>query len=118
MAKFRIRMKVQGFELEVDGEREDIPAITNAVKQQLGGIIIPGEVITNGSKQLEQENRGSGDEEKGGKERRPRNRSGSRSGDGTPTVPIDFRHDPVKYGNPTQDWNITQKSIWLLFVIK
>ena len=117
MAKFRIRMKLQGFEFEVDGEREDIPAITNAVKQQLAALVIPGEVVTDGHKQLEQTNpSNSGEEEK--KERRRSRSGGSRSGESTPTPPIEFRHDPAKYGNPTQDWNITQKSIWLLYVIK
>src|ERR1051325_5773152 len=104
MAKFRIRMKLQGFEFEVDGEREDIPAITNAVKQQLGALVIPGEVVTDGHKQLEQGNPGGSNEEEK-KERRKSRGGGSRSGDGNPTAPIEFRHDPAKYGNPTQDWN-------------
>jgi len=114
MAKFRIRMKVQGFELEVDGEREDIPAITNAVKDQLGGLVISGEVVTDGRKQLEPGNRGATEDDKGG---RRRNRSGGRSSEAA-AAPIEFRHDPAKYGNPTQDWNAAQKCIWLLFVIE
>ena len=53
MAKFRIRLKVQGFELEVDGEREDIPAITAAVQQQLTGLVTPAESIADNHKQIE-----------------------------------------------------------------
>lgn len=114
MAKFRIRMKVQGFELEVDGEREDIPAITNAVKDQLGSLVISGDVVTNGHKQLEAENRGTTGDDKSG---RRRSRSGGRSSEAAAAA-IEFRHDAAKYGNPIQDWNAAQKCIWLLFVIE
>ena len=31
MGKFRLRLKLQGLEVEIDGEREDIPAITAAL---------------------------------------------------------------------------------------
>jgi len=41
MGKFRIRLKVQGLEVEVDGEREDIPAITSAVNSQLTAQVAP-----------------------------------------------------------------------------
>jgi hypothetical protein len=114
MANFRIRMKVQGFELEVDGEREDIPAITNAVKDQLGGFVISGDVVTDGRKQLEATNRGTTDDDKGG---RRRNRNAGRSSEAAAAA-IEFRHDAAKYGNPIQDWIAAQKCIWLLFVIE
>jgi hypothetical protein len=39
MPKFKIRLKIQAFELEVDGEREDIPAINNALQQQFTALI-------------------------------------------------------------------------------
>jgi hypothetical protein len=107
MANFRIRMKVQGFELEVDGEREDIPAITNAVKDQLGGFVISGDVVTDGRKQLEATNRGTTDDDKGG---RRRNRNAGRSSEAAAAA-IEFRHDAAKYGNPIQDWIAAQKCI-------
>ena len=50
MAKFRIRLKVQALELEVDGEREDIPVITSAVQQQFAGLLQPTEAMANGHK--------------------------------------------------------------------
>lgn len=53
MAKFRIRLKIQALELEVDGEREDIPAISAAVQKQLAGLVQPAETMVNGHKQLE-----------------------------------------------------------------
>ncbi len=116
MAKFRIRLKVQGLELEVDGEREDIPIITATVQRQLASIVEPAEVVAEtprlGSRTDQQEPNGSS-----GKNRTPRRRSGTprASGDGTP---IDFRHDSSKYGNPLQTWSIIQKTLWLLYALK
>lgn len=119
MAKFRVRLKLQGMELEIDGEREDMPAITTAVQQQLAGLIRPAAVL------------GSGEEPQGGstvidaetdkgKPRPARKRqSGSRaSGDGSSGQAIEFRHEPEKYGNPQQSWSVTEKSIWLLALLK
>ena len=119
MPKFRIRLKVQGLELEVDGEREDIPAITSAVQQQLSGLVIPAEAMADGHKQLGDGGRGNGGEEEKSKGRgRKRGGASRASTDGVAGQAIEFRHDAAKYGNPLQSWDVTQKSTWLLFVIK
>jgi len=120
MAKFRIRLKVQGLDLEVDGERQDLPSITRAVQQQLTSLVIPGEVITDGHKQLgDGSSNGSGAaQEEENKKKRSVRRSPRGGGDGAPAVAIEFRHDPAKYGNPVQGWGVTEKCIWLLYVIK
>lgn len=120
MAKFRIRLKLQGLEFEVDGERQDVPAITHAVRQQLTSLIIPGEVITDGNqKQIGNgSNNGSGgnEDEETPKRRQPR-RAARGTGDGAAAAPIEFRHDGAKYGNPIQAWSLTEKLIWLLYVL-
>jgi hypothetical protein len=120
MAKFRMRLKIQGFELEVDGEREDIPAITSAIQSQFSGLIQPAEMMVDGQKQLADPNKTiEGDAAK------PNSRPGKRrpgtaksSTAGVATQPIELRHDPAKYGNPLQSWSVTDKSIWMLAVIK
>jgi hypothetical protein len=48
MAKFRVRLKLQGMELEIDGEREDMPAISTAVQQQLASLIRPAAGLASG----------------------------------------------------------------------
>ncbi len=103
MAKFRMRLKIQGFELEVDGEREDIPAITTALHQQLAGFIQPAEMIVEPTKQL-----GSAPKTIQGETATPaakpakKRPSGKSSTAGTPTQAIEFRHEPTTYGNPQQ----------------
>jgi hypothetical protein len=117
MPKFRIRLKVQGLELEVDGEREDIPAITSAVRRQITGLIVPAEIMADGHKELGDGGRASEAEDEGKSKAKARKRAPRTTGDGGAGQAIDFRHDSAKYGSPKQDWSVTEKSIWLLYVI-
>lgn len=38
--------------------------------------------------------------------------------DGIGTQPVEFRHDASKFGNPQQSWTVTDKCVWLLYVIE
>lgn len=121
MAKFRIRLKLQGLDLEVDGERQDLPAITHAVQQQLTNLVIPGEVITDGNQKQfgDASNNGSvGSQDEETRKRRPARRAARGAADSAAAAPIDFRHDGAKYGNPIQAWSLTEKLIWLLYMLK
>ncbi len=120
MAKFRMRLKIQGFELEVDGEREDIPAITSAIQSQFAGFVQPAEMMVDRQKQLADPTKTiEGDAgrsiSRSGK-KRPGVTKGSTASAATQS--IEFRHDAAKYGNPLQSWSVTDKSIWMLAVIK
>jgi len=120
MGKFRLRLKLQGLEVEIDGEREDLPAITAAVQKQFSGMVDPIEIAAaDGRKQLSEGNGPVLDAEAiKDKVRTPRKRSGSRSSAETAGQVIDFRHDSAKYGNPLQDWTLIEKCVWLLEVIE
>ena len=120
MAKFHIRLKLQGLELQVDGERADIPAITAAVQQQFAGLIQPAESMVDGNKQLAPAEQVIDVEaiKSKGKATRKRNVAGKPAADGGQGQVIEFRHDPSKYGNPLQAWSVTDKCVWLLHVIE
>jgi hypothetical protein len=120
MGKFRIRLKLQGLELEVDGDREDIPAITTAVSNQLTGMIIPAENFADGRKQLiDGANNGAGVSGDDDKKKDRRGRRGGSRGSGEPAAAaIEYKHDGVKYGNPVQGWTLEEKCIWLLYILK
>jgi len=93
MAKFKMRLKVQGLELEVEGERQDIPLITAAVSKQLSSIVEPADVIVEAS---------------------PKH-----IGNGSGAIDVvEFRHDPGKYGSPVQGWSVAQRAIWLLYILQ
>lgn len=123
MAKFKLKMKLQGFELEVEGSREDVPLITQSMAEQFAGLLQPMTAIVEGSSQvsdvvdnspvslLEQE---SSIRKKSKRKRTSPQRSDSAAvGDGNI---INWRHDPAKYGSPQQKWKTSDKAIWLLYV--
>ena len=117
MGKFRLRLKVQALEVEIDGEREDLPAIRSAISHQLTGLVEPVEVVANGHKQLsDTSNIIDADTTKNKGSRPPRRRNGARAADSG--SPLEFRHDSPIYGNPLQSWTVAEKLIWLLYVIK
>jgi hypothetical protein len=118
MPKFRIRLKIQAFELEVDGEREDIPAITSAVQQQFTALIQPAELMAEDPRQLSDNHRTIDAETSKPAGKTTRRRTTAKATVDAPNQAIEFRHDPGKYGNPLQAWSITEKLIWLLAVIK
>lgn len=118
MGKFRLRLKVTGLEVELDGEREDLPAIRSALNSQFAALSEPVEVISDTKSTLPPSATViDGDlSRSNGRSRSRRRDGGSRSTE--TAVPIEFRHDAAKYGNPLQTWSISQKSIWLLAVLK
>ena len=120
MAKFKVRFKVEKLELEIEGERENLPAITHGLKQHLAGFIqAPAAVIGVEEEPLVIEpaitagNGGSGDVRK----RKRRNRSSVSGNDDSVGAAVDFRHDGAKWGTPKQDWSTAQKAMWLLYAV-
>jgi hypothetical protein len=47
-SKFKITLKLQGFELQVEGSREDIPMLTKNVSAQLAGMLMPATNMVEG----------------------------------------------------------------------
>ena len=48
MAKFHVKLKLQGLELEVEGSRDDIPSIRQSLNQQLAGLLEPATDMAEG----------------------------------------------------------------------
>ena len=42
MSKIKIKLKLTGFELEIEGSKDDIPQIQQAIGQQIGSLLQPG----------------------------------------------------------------------------
>lgn len=114
MAKFKMKMKLQGFEIELEGERDDIPLMAQNVGQQLVGLLEPTSNIASDShprKPVPNTNTTPTIEQKPPAKRASKNTSKS------PKEPaVDWKHNPDEWGNPDQNWNPTKKAIWLLLV--
>lgn len=124
MSKFRIRMKLTGFELEVEGTREDVPLIAQSLGRQLTGLLEPASQIVDGellpnvktaspalSTNIAQDSTNR---------RKPRRRAVGVAGTGVTganeRAALDWRHDPQKYGTPRQEWSSSQKILFTLYV--
>ncbi|MDF3154382.1 hypothetical protein P3C58_20595 [Mesorhizobium sp. XAP10] len=124
MSKFKIKMKLQGFELEIEGSKDDIPLIAQNVGQQIAGLIQPSAAIVEGDPLSTGNGRqhpltidnSDRDVTKSRKPRRTK-RSGGEPQNSVETPTIEWRHDPAKYGNPKQDWNAASKALWLIYVV-
>ena len=122
MSKFKIKLELQAFKLEIEGSREDIPLITQNVAKQLTGLVQPPQGIvgtapspsTNGDD-------GAGQMLVNGKpysKSKPRKPSKQSSPQKTESQIIDFQPDPLNFGTPLQTWNTVQKAIWLMLLLK
>ena len=117
MSKFRIKMKLEAFELEVEGTREDMPLITRNLGQQMSNLLQPSGAILEG-RVIENKPQVAAAAVASEISKKKRVRRGSTSVDETDAgAPIDWRHDPDKYGTPKQTWKTSEKAIWLLHVV-
>src|ERR1700677_267835 len=102
MGKFKIHLKLQGLELDIEGDRWDMPAINNAVAREITGLIQPAAALTNGAESPATPTTIEGETDNSKTQRNRKKPSGSRYSSETNGQAIDFRHDSAKYGNPSQ----------------
>jgi hypothetical protein len=117
MAKFHIKLKLQGLELEVDGTRDDLPVIREALTQQFAGMLSPATEIAAGEIPVNVAGNGSTPTVvENAKRSKRRARTAPASSNGSSEAAVDWVHDSAKYGAPQQAWNTADKSMWLLYV--
>jgi hypothetical protein len=117
VSRFKVRLKLSGLEIEIEGDREYAPQIAENIGRQLSQIIQPVALI-------EAPKTGQGEtilaEVDGGRDRTSRRkRQGTRSavsGSGDAAL-VTWTHDAGKWGTPRQDWKANQKIAWMLYVI-
>lgn len=120
MPKFEIKFKLQGLELEVKGEREDIAKLTENLSQQLAGLIPTPDMADEppphhgflNAKDITPEVK------KPTRRRKQRNAGGASTGDNDAVGgAVDWRNDPQKWGSPRQGMSTADKAIWILYVV-
>ncbi len=130
MARRKIRfelgeIKIAGVKLEIDDDLEPATAAFGAAQQLIAGAIQPAlsQALVNAQgKTIE----GSVPKSHNGDAAHlpaPAARPG-RSRSRAKAVAVESAnlptliHDPVKYGNPKQDWTTAQKAIWILWIVQ
>lgn len=121
MATFKVKMKLEGFELEIEGEREDAALISDQIGRQFSTILSPIEGIVSGKEESGSQPFLDLQLTEAPKQRKSTRRSSvsrKRSGPDTETAqPLQFRHSSDKFGNPQQAWKTAQKAMWLIYVL-
>lgn len=121
MAKTKFKIKITGLEVEFEGDREDLPRVTENIAGQMGGmmsipsVVAPARVLPPPTQETVSE-----------PNQKPKRRksktistSGSTQSKSTKKAqPIDWDHDIERWGQPPQSWNPTKKAIWLIYVVK
>lgn len=123
MSKFKIKMKLTGFELEIEGSKEDVPSIQQALSQQLGGLLQPAAGLIEEPPQRPMKTIEAELEPVStipGRNTRARKRptqSVPKSNGTELDIPLDnWPRDVSKYVSPTQAWNTRDKALWILYV--
>lgn len=119
MTKIKIKLRLQGFELDVEGERQDVAAATRTISNQLANLMTPPNQIVNGvapgGEQLIDVTPDASSDER--KSNRKKSGSAARGSSGKSAPAVDFVNDAARFGTPSQSWGLTQKAMWTLFVI-
>jgi hypothetical protein len=120
VSKFRMKMKIQGFELEIEGAREDAATISQNIGAQLSSLMQPASSIIEGDVIGRREPTPATPQLMNGvvkKQRRMRRPSIPVGGEQEMSPAIDFVSSPAKFGNPKQQWKTADKAIWLIYVL-
>jgi len=120
MSKFKIKMKLTGFELEIEGSKDDVPNIQQALSQQLSGLLQPPTGLIDEAprpqmKTIESEPATS--PSRTVKSRKRSTPSAPKGANGETDAALDnWPRDVSKYVSPTQTWSVRDKALWLLYV--
>lgn len=119
MSKFRVKLKIQSFDLEVEGTREDVPLIAQSIGNQIAGMLEPVAQIVEGEASVSPSLPKVLEMPQASKQIRRTRRSLSRkpAESRIEDQVIDWLHDPAKWGSPQQNWTTAAKAIWLLYVV-
>lgn len=124
MATFKIRMKLEGLELEVEGEREDVALINDSLAQQFAGLLAPasaiieGEIVDNARSARPADAHAVIPPRPGKRKPRKKQAAPKVATTSAPDVAVDWKHDASLFGTPRQEWNTATKSLWTLYVTK
>jgi len=122
MSKFKIKMKLTGFELEIEGSKEDVPSIQQAIGQQLSGLLQPPSGLIEETprpqmKTIEPEPAVASPARTSKARKRPASTATPRSnGPDAEAAVSNWPRDITKYCAPTSNWSTSQKALWVLYV--
>jgi hypothetical protein len=121
MAKFELKFKLTGLEIEVKGERGDMPLIANNMAKQIGDMLKPAANIVEGAQpQISGAIEASSVEPAPPRLRKKRGAvrvaRAAVSSTAASEPRKNFVVDIASWGKPLQTWSQADKATWLLYV--
>jgi hypothetical protein len=123
MSKFRVSLKLTGLELMIEGTRDDVPAMAQAVGHQMAGLLSGGATVIEAephiinAPELPVQDTMSPRRKPSKRSARAGTNGGSGSDDQSVAEILNWKHDPAKWGTPDQKWTTNIKALWLLYVV-
>jgi hypothetical protein len=121
MTKLKVSLKITGFELNIEGERSEVPEVARSLGNQISDLILGSASAADGLVQtpVSFSQVASVDDQNRGKRRKTSSRVTRKEIDSSSRqASLEWNHDPSKFGNPIPEWNTLEKCIWLLYVVK
>ena len=119
MSKIKVTLKIQGFELEVEGDRQSVPEILGAVQREIGNQLSLPQALVDGQQPSQPVEKNLTSPEAYDEPTKKRKQKSKRAkSESSEEPPLDFQHDAANWGTPLQNWTTAQKSIWLLYVVE
>ncbi|GAA5124032.1 hypothetical protein JIN84_12125 [Luteolibacter yonseiensis] len=120
MAKFKMRLKLTGLEIEIEGDRQDANQISKTLNDQLGGLLAPSANLVSPKPQddkvIDIDAIPSNPTRDGKKKRKPSSNGSSKTATPEDSEAIEFRNDIEKWGSPKQEWSTADKALWFLYI--
>lgn len=123
-SRTKFEIEWTGLRIRFEGEREDLPRVAESVGNQFGALLQTPAIVAPAERRIAPPSAELVNEVSESKSRRQRSKSSSNSNGSKSAAskrskepPINWKHDPARWGNPLQEWNPTKKAIWMLYVV-
>jgi hypothetical protein len=117
MSKFKLKLKLTGLEIEIEGDRESAPQMADNIGRQLSQMIQPAALIEAPREPLIIDADYSSNGGRPPRRRRQAAKTAPSSGIGESSATA-WNHDADKWGTPRQEWKSIHKIAWMLYVME
>lgn len=117
MSKFKMRVKLTGFEFEIEGTREDAKLIAQSVGDQISSTLLPALNVIDGEATTATVQPPAVASLPAKKAAKRRSRTSSTAASSSGEDALSLKPAPATYGNPQQHWSSLDKAMWLIYVM-
>lgn len=118
IANYKISIELEKLKIHVEGSRELAPEIANNVASQIATILQPARLIEGSREEPGDHSHLAANVTPATPGRRPRRKGTGKLDSAADGAPLNWTHDPAKWGTPVQNWSQPKRIMWLLAVVE